>query len=528
MKKLKSLLIMIAAMSAMMITMIFTVSADETTDLSDLKVYAIDNSGNQTEVPLDFNSTTYEYNLTVKSTVKSIKIEATAKDSTSQWSVEKDGINTIMDRGEKLKIVDVTSSTGAVQKYTLNTKKLTEAEDATYKEPSSKKKKTSKKTATDSTVKVGKNTFTISESFKKSEIPEGFSKSTAKYNGNSYTCIKGDVKELTAFYLKGDETPGFYIYDKSQKKFYPMSNIKIKSRMYTIVQPKKVDGIVKAYDKKKVTIIDQEVKAWVLDEDEGMYLVYAMNWNGDTNLYSYDDNEKCFQRYLTSSDANQQSEAAAKAYNNLQKQYNQLVDKYNVLIKVLCGLAVVIIILIFVSINLGISKKEKKIKKTYSEDELKDPKKEKKAQKKAEKKAKKENKKKKYEEDEDDIDSGVSIEEEEAEAKKVAEPSKEEVKEAPEEVEELKEVDIDSDELVDIEKALEAEIANEVAKKIDEPVEELPNDNTITTDAEQINDSAENSAEEVNKSEEIDAYDYSEIDFDDDDDDDDFEFIDLD
>ena len=48
--------------------------------------------------------------------------------------------------------------------------------------------------------------------------------------------------------------------------------------MYTIVQPKKVDGIVKAYDKKKVTIIDQEVKAWVLDEDEGMYLVYAMNW----------------------------------------------------------------------------------------------------------------------------------------------------------------------------------------------------------------------------------------------------------
>ena len=95
-------------------------------------------------------------------------------------------------------------------------------------------------------------------------------------------------------------------------------------------------------------------------------------------------------------------------------------------------------------------------------------------------------------------------------------------------VEELKEVDIDSDELVDIEKALEAEIANEVAKEIDEPVEELPNDNTITTDAEQINDSAENSAEEVNESEEIDVYDDSEIDFEDDDDDDDFEFIDLD
>ena len=203
----------------------------------------------------------------------------------------------------------------------------------------------------------------ISTSFDKNDIPEGFKKTTAEYNGKKYKCSKGEVKDLTAFYLYDDETEGFYIYDESSDKFYVMNNIQVKSRMYTIVQPEKTDGILKNYDKETVTIIDQKVDAWVLDDEEGMYLVYAMNWNGETSLYSYDDNEKCFQRYLVSLDSNKQSEAAATAYENLQKDYNKLVDKYNILLRVLCGLVVVIIILVFVIINLALNKKEKKVKK---------------------------------------------------------------------------------------------------------------------------------------------------------------------
>lgn len=418
MKKFSKLLTMVVAMSLMMVAMIFTVSADDATDLSEMKVYGLDASGNKTEVPMSFSSTTYEYDLTVKSDVVTIEIEADVKDSTSKWEVEKLGINTKMDTGMNKTVVAVTSSAGAVQKYTLNTKKLTSAEEATYKEPDTDDNSTAK-SAKDTTVKVGKKKFKISTSFSKSSIPEGFKKSTAEYKGKKYSCIKGEVKDITAFYLYRSNKEGFYIYDSEQDKFYAMNNIKIKSRMYTIVQPKETDGIVEAYKQKKITIIDQKVKAWMLDEEEGMYLVYAMNWNGDVNLYSYDDNEKCFQRYLTSSDANRQSEAAAKAYNKLQKDYNKLVDKYNVLIKFLCGLAILIIILIFVIINLALNKKEKKIKNNskYSEDHQDNDaeltKAEKKAAKKEAKQAKKEEKKKqKYEQDEDDIDSGIAIDEE--------------------------------------------------------------------------------------------------------------------
>lgn len=403
---------MAVAVSTMIIAMVFSVSADEATDLSEMKVYGVNASGNKTEVPMSFNATTYEYDLTVKSDVTSIEIEAETKDSASKWVIEKDGINTKMDTGMNKTIVAVTSRAGAVQKYTLNTKKLTAAEEATYKEPETEANDTIKNTASETTVKVGKSKMKIISSFGNDKIPEGFKKSTQKYKDKKYTAIKGEVKDITAFYLYGKDKEGFYIYDKDKDTFYTMSNIKIKSRMYTIVQPEETDGIVEAYKKKKVTIIDQKVKAWALDEEEGMYLVYAMNWNGDTNLYCYDDNEKCFQRYLTSSDANKQSEAAAKAYNKLQKDYNKLVDKYNVLIKILCAFVILIIILIFVLINLVLNKKEKKIKNDnqYSLDDKNDEKLSKADKKAAKKEAKKAKKNQKYEQDDDDIDSGIAIE----------------------------------------------------------------------------------------------------------------------
>lgn len=490
MKKLRKLFMMMVAISTMMAAMIFTVSADEATDLSEMMVYALDASGNKTEVPMSFSATTYEYDLTVKSDVVSIEIEAKVKDSTSKWEVEKDGINTKMDTGINKTVVAVTSSAGAVQKYTLNTKKLTTAEEATYQAPKADESGKTKKSDKDTSVKVGKKTMKISTSFGKDKIPEGFKKATEKYKGKKYACIKGEVKDITAFYLYGKNKEGFYIYDSEKDEFYLMNNIQIKSRMYTIVQPQETDGIVEAYKKKKVTIIDQKVEAWVLDEEEGMYLVYAMNWNGETSLYSYDDNEKCFQRYLTSSDANRQSEAAAKAYNTLQKDYNKLVDKYNVLIKILCGLVILIIILIFVVINLALNKKEKKVRKNnkYSEEipEQEDNKELSKADKKAAKKeakqAKKEEKKKQnYEQDDDDIDSGIAIDEEKKYQEEAEEHLAAEVQ-AFGDMEEM--IDIEAeDEIVEDEAALvvdleekEAETSKavETAVENEEKLEETP------------------------------------------------------
>ena len=70
MKKLRALFILVFTLTMMLSTSVF-VSADTTTDLESMKVYAVDSAGNKTEVPMEFNSTTYEYDLTVSFTIVS-------------------------------------------------------------------------------------------------------------------------------------------------------------------------------------------------------------------------------------------------------------------------------------------------------------------------------------------------------------------------------------------------------------------------------------------------------------------------
>ena len=47
-----------------------------------------------------------------------------------------------------------------------------------------------------------------------------------------------------------------------------MNNVKVKSRMYTIVEPQNPDDILKNYNTKTIKIDGQKVKAWILDDEK--------------------------------------------------------------------------------------------------------------------------------------------------------------------------------------------------------------------------------------------------------------------
>lgn len=76
MMKIRNLWVTVVTLFVLVIGTATCVSADQATDLSSLKVYAVDAAGNKTEVKMNFNSTTYTYNLTVLSTTEKIQIEA--------------------------------------------------------------------------------------------------------------------------------------------------------------------------------------------------------------------------------------------------------------------------------------------------------------------------------------------------------------------------------------------------------------------------------------------------------------------
>ena len=366
MKSLKRLLIAMIALTFVFASAQVSVKAASDTDLKTMQVYSVDTAGAKKELKFNFKPTTYKYDFIVKSNCARIEILVTTQNPTSTAVVDKEAVNTRMDTGKNKTTVTVTATNGAKQVYTLKTKKCTPAEDSQYKEggkaakksSSPSKKKVSKKSAK---VEMNGKEYKIT-SFSKKDIPRGFVKTTASYNGKKYDAIKGKEKDLTAFYLNGPDGEGFCIYDKDADKFYIMNNVKVKSRMYTIVEPENPDDILKNYEKKTIKIDGQKVKAWILDDEKGMFFVYAMNWDGETSLYTYDDQEKCMQRYLIDNDVNSQIEAANQAYDNMKDRKNALTKKYNIFRYIIIGMAVLIIILIFLLIHSKLNKKEKKIK----------------------------------------------------------------------------------------------------------------------------------------------------------------------
>ncbi len=422
MKSLKRLLIAMIALTFVFASAQVSVKAASDTDLKSMQVYSVDTAGAKKQLKFNFKPTTYKYDFVVKSNCVRIEILVTTNNPASSAVVDKEAVNTRMDTGKNKTTVTVTATNGAKQVYTLKTKKCTPAEDSQYKEggkaakkSSSDKKKVSKKSAK---VEMNGKEYKIT-SFSKKDIPRGFVKTTASYNGKKYDAIKGKEKDLTAFYLNGPDGEGFCIYDKDAKKFYIMNNVKVKSRMYTIVEPENPDDILKNYEKKTIKIDGQKVKAWILDDEKGMFFVYAMNWDGETSLYTYDDQEKCMQRYLIDNDVNSQIEAANQAYDNMKDRKNALTKKYNIFRYIIIGMAVLIIILIFLLIHSKLNKKEKKIKAeefvTAGMGEDKD-----------DKKAKKNKKADKEETDENDIDA-VPIDEDDIDAVPLDTPDEDDI-----------------------------------------------------------------------------------------------------
>lgn len=432
------------------------------TDLSSMKIYAVDAAGKKIEVPINFSPTTYNYDITIKSDAVSIDIEYQTADATSKAEIVNEAYNTKMDTGADNKTqVRVTAADGSTVLYRINTTKLTPQEDEGFSygteedetkaddDKKEEKKKDKDKSKDDVKVTVGKRTLRIAKKLPV-DVPKGFEESKFEYKGKKYECIvKGDADKLVALYLYNSKVEGFYVYDQEDDEFYELKNINVASRMYTIVRSKEKADILSNYPRQKIEIGEEEVKAWVLDAEEEMYLVYAMNWDEETSLYSYDAKESVFQRYLIDEDVYSQQEAAEVAYKKLQKNRTALANKYNMLLKVIGGLIIVIVMLIFVLINMKLDRKAKKLSKESHEatdDEYDEEEYQKSLKKKEEKKKAKEAKKAQEEVNLEETDLREVAEESAGEVEDFTETAEEETSEE-EETEEVEEEVIDNSEM---------------------------------------------------------------------------------
>lgn len=194
--------------------------------------------------------------------------------------------------------------------------------------------------------------YSIATSFDPAALPEGYTQSTATYNGSQV--MAGTGNGLTLIYLQGsDGTSGFYIYEETSGALSPYVTIDVTAKSI-VVLPVDTSVIVPSGFAETMIQLNgsQKIRGWIWQSDtEQKYcVVYGMNENGEKGLYRYDIAEKTFQRYF-------EDPAVANKYDdeeveNLLNEYNALLKDYNIRFIIMVALIVVSLILFFIIINL--------------------------------------------------------------------------------------------------------------------------------------------------------------------------------
>lgn len=278
------------------------VQASSNNNLSSMTVAAVRADGSTYNVALTpgFSKDVTTYNIEVEEGVTKLVISANTEDSKARIKTEWANL----DPGENTTKVIVTAENGERKQYTIYTKVPGTIENTTP--PSD----------VPVTVNIGGIDYFIGDINDAVALPEGFEPFEYNYEGKTIIAARGLVKNLIVMYVtNGDGSAGsLYIYNEEKKTFYRMVNIQITQKMYTIVEPPEDIVIPEGFSECTLNVGEDSFQAWKSNESENLYIIYAMNWNGESGLYYYDAGEKQVLKYV---ELSAEADVTVSDYNSL-------------------------------------------------------------------------------------------------------------------------------------------------------------------------------------------------------------------
>ena len=283
-------------------------------EVNTLKALSIDGY----ELSPAFSEDALEYSVTVPSTVNSVKINATKKDSAS--SVSGDGEKEVLEGSNKFEIV-VTAESGATRTYKI----IVNVEDTNP-----------------INVSVDGTNYTVIKNSKNLTVPNNYIESKMTLNGIDVPCFVNDINHLTLIALKdADGNVKFFTYNNGEYKEY----IELASPTLLIFPQAMSRDKYTTWNKVTIKINNNDVEALQYKNQDNYYIVYAMNIiTGESNYYLYDVKNNSYQ-----------------VFND--DLYNSLNEDINFYLYMVCGAAGLILICIIIIIVLLTRKHPKKNRK---------------------------------------------------------------------------------------------------------------------------------------------------------------------
>ena len=339
--------------SAGSVTVSAPVSYSSDNNLAVLRVALVYSDGTTESASLNptFSSDVTSYNLSVGENVVRLSLDASAADGKAAVNVS----GTRMDPGSNTTTITVTAENGEVKKYVIYTERAretaTEPETTTEPPETTTEPETTAVKGEDAEnplrVEINGGSYVVSDIPEGVVIPEGYEAIQTDYKGVQITALQGLSTNLQLLYLVNEEgnEGDFYIYDREKDSYTLFLSLNVRQHMYTLFDiPEDITlpfggKIGSEYQRKTLEINGKKAQALSYGVED-MFLVYAMNWNGEYNLYFYDAREDTMLRYVYSDLEENRGGLQAvsvdtSAPDEEKKALQQSIDKRNLLIVLL-------------------------------------------------------------------------------------------------------------------------------------------------------------------------------------------------
>ena len=295
-----------------------------------------------------------------------VKLEATGDGTVSELEYTM-VFKALKEGATKLEVSDYTSYLYSDETLNLTTGDSTvtvEAGDGTSSESSAGT--TAVATGTGS-VEIDGVTYTIYNDFSDALVPDGCSRTTMEYNGETVNAILQETSGKYFVYLvEGDKDPVMALYNEKDNSFAITEMVSITDSSYIfLLGTNDGKGLPSQFKKTKLTVGTLTFPVWQNSESEDFYLMYAMNESGEESFYQYDTKDETYQRYPVT-DVKEKSTSSSTTL--IDKVKNFLQDQ--VLIVVAAAWAVILIlIIIIIVVGVKLRRRNEELDEFYDEHE---------------------------------------------------------------------------------------------------------------------------------------------------------------
>lgn len=228
------------------------------------------------ELSPSFSENITYYEVTVSEDTTSMVVSATTKKTEASVYVAGAGL---IEPGDNTVSITVTAPNGATKTYTLSVT-AGEKKDEAFAMIDNKKYR-----------------FATEEEVLNK--PESFKITTAQYKEFKVLAFESPNKKIKVVCLLDEKNTNYwYVINEEKGEFIPFLTYSSKFNRYFITDLPEGIIIPEGYQLSEINISGNTVKAYQFSADSNIYLVYAINVDGDEGLYLYDNIESSFIRYI--------------------------------------------------------------------------------------------------------------------------------------------------------------------------------------------------------------------------------------